>query len=418
MRFRLFIALLAAVFCFSCSKKSKSFLIQNEESLVLYGHTDESIKSIKSRCLDPLEHIPYPELKNQFPFRIIRMNFHFMHRSDKKLNFEGETARIYARSLMEDANLKLSRNKKMNLPEGNETPVIDPNYRYEMAKDDEKGLKGDAVYFHTDDELYHFINKGRKRNNYSREVIKKYGLNTDSILNVFVMPHHPDSVASKTYTGSGSGIALGSSLKMAGMYASGSQAWAFSTMFNHEVGHILGLRHTSRGNDGCDDTPNHPNCWYSSGEPPCDGITSNNMMDANNSQMAITPCQIGIMQKNMSRDGAMQRKLVRPDWCHFDSTKTVYISDTTYWHGARDISGDIVIENGGYLEVNCRVAMAKGSKIIVEPKGVLVLNNSRFHNDCGYDWDGIQIQQKGDQIGKVQYFGEVDLEHCSKPSQP
>ena len=55
----------------------------------------------------------------------------------------------------------------------------------------------------------------------------------------------------------------------------------------HELGHSLGLLHTWNQDDGCDDTPRNAGCW---------GDTcSNNMMDYNASQSALTACQLGII---------------------------------------------------------------------------------------------------------------------------
>ena len=74
------------------------------------------------------------------------------------------------------------------------------------------------------------------------------------------MPHHPDSIASKTYAGGGVGVALGTNVKMAGMFESKQPFWNYRQILSHEVGHVFGLQH-SWLSDGCEDTPKHPNCW-------------------------------------------------------------------------------------------------------------------------------------------------------------
>jgi len=79
-----------------------------------------------------------------------------------------------------------------------------------------------------------------------------------------------------------------------------------ATLLAHELGHNLGLRHTWNQSDGCDDTPMNPyhldrsatsfQCWALN-EPAngkCDEIEkcSNNLMDYNAYQNALTECQV------------------------------------------------------------------------------------------------------------------------------
>lgn len=73
------------------------------------------------------------------------------------------------------------------------------------------------------------------------------------------------------------------------------------TLIFHEIGHNVSLQHTWNENDGCDDTPQHPThpgfqCWSinNPNDSRCDEITevSNNVMDYNSVQRALTQCQI------------------------------------------------------------------------------------------------------------------------------
>ncbi|WP_235296663.1 M43 family zinc metalloprotease [Portibacter marinus] len=332
----------------------------------------------------------------------IRMNFHFMNTSDWSNNFTGERGIYYAKELVRYANEKLFYNQKMRLPEGNDTPVYYPGYRYDLQED--------GIYFHADDELCFYINEG-KSNNYKRDVIDKYSVGEDSILNVFFMVHHPDSVRSDTYSASSAGIALGKSLKLGVKFDPNEEPWRHSSLLNHEVGHVLGLRHTWNLNDGCDDTPKNANCYGATESGRCKAPTSNNMMDYNNAQNAVTPCQIGKMRMQMANLNSRQRDLLDKKWCELDTLRNVIINKPVHWTGAKDLRGNIIIQEGGSLMVSCRLSMPPSSEIRVEPGGELILNEARIYNDCNLQWKGIVVVKEGRNQGKVYRRGAVKLEN-------
>ena len=93
----------------------------------------------------------------------------------------------------------------------------------------------------------------------------------------------------------------------------GTPAWAMAATANHELCHALGLGHPFQNLSGCADAPMHPNtqpggpylnCWNlnNPATTDCDTLTevSNNVMDYNASSIALSPCQIGIMQNNLN----------------------------------------------------------------------------------------------------------------------
>ena len=131
-------------------------------------------------------------------------------------------------------------------------------------------------------------------------------------------------------------------------------------------------------------------------------------MDYNAWQSALSPCQTGIIHKNLSDTNSSVRKLLVPTWCQYDKNKTVNIQDSIVWLGSRDMEGDIEILPNASLTVKCRVSMPKGSRILVHPGGKLILENGLIHNACGYDWNNIQVLSQGNKTGQVIRIVSVD----------
>ena len=396
----------------TCQPKVKQWFVKTEDiQFVELAAQPKDYAKHKTGCNSSLSYMPDTNYIEHFPMRHIRVNMHFMNHSDSTKNFNEAEAFKFAKKYLKAAEHDLNRRKKLAIPPNNQIPALPKQYRYVLTpKRNDPNDTG--VYCHYDDELFYFINKGNKKNNYSRTVIEKYAIQKDSVLNMFVMPHHPDSVASPTYKPRKTGIALNNHLKVSGIFESGNyDPWQYRGLLNHEVGHVLGLSH-AWGYDGCDDTPIHSNCWNTSDQPPCDTMASNNVMDYNAHQSAWTPCQIGKIHRNLSKLSARQRRLLIRTWCTLKPEKTITIRDNITWEGAKDLEGHIIIENGGVLRVNCRVSLPQGAKITVRPSGKLILNNDAWlHNDCGHQWEGIEIQSSGKEKGVVVFQGTPAVEN-------
>ncbi len=344
------------------------------------------------------------------PVKYIRVNVHFMNSSDSSKNYNYHRARPFGEKLIAAANQHLTDNQKMALPRGNTTPILPTRYQYKISTS--TGYEENrGIYCHYDDDLYWFVSRGRNKNNYDRHVIKKYSIGLDSIINIFVVPHHPDSVVSESYAVTSAGIALGNAIKIAGVFETRKSARAFRGLLNHEVGHVLGLRHTWNANDGCDDTPRNPNCWMTTDQAPCDTAASNNLMDYNKHQNAWTPCQIGKIQFNMSRESSRARRVLDPLWCQLDPKKTITIRDSIVWSGAKDLEGNLEIEEGGVLTVNCRLSIPPHGEITVAPGGKLLLRDALVHNACGKTWNGIKVLTRGKHAGQVRQSGNTVIEN-------
>ena len=81
--------------------------------------------------------------------KVIQLNFHFIQKSNGSRNFQANsdgyngiyTGYDYAHRLTESLNAELLRNEKMHIPPGNNTQVLDKNYKFIVR----------GVYFHAND---------------------------------------------------------------------------------------------------------------------------------------------------------------------------------------------------------------------------------------------------------------------------
>ena len=396
----LFVVLLAATSC-----KETRYMTAADAAII-----DNQLPV--SRC----NNIKAYEPDTAQPIKYVRVNFHIMQDDNGLNNFEEVEGRAYIHQYMNVVNDKLANNQKMYLPKGNNTPVLPTNYRFVLAPD--PSIPGDdGIYFHQDEELYYFLVRGKKRHQASKFIFNKYGIQKGKVLNIFIQPHHPDSLQSKTYNPTITGIAFPSSnwLRIAGLknYSRDTLGtdkngrvitkgpWFCAGLMNHEAGHVLGIHHTWGSNDGCDDTPRHPNCFAIRNDAPCNERASNNVMDYNTYQNAWSPCQLGKVHRNFASKSSSQRKILVKTWCELRPDAAISIRDSVVWNGARDLEGHLTIKNGGVLTINCRVSLPENAQITIEPRGTLVLNGATLESDCGGKWAGIRIQQNGKRKGRV-----------------
>lgn len=364
------------------------------------------------------DYIPDTNRLSHFPVRYVRVNFHFMNTTDSASNYVGEEARQFVRGLLVSANQDLQKNNPSWLPREKKLPVIPTRYQLRLTSSPDYPEAG-GVYCHFDNQRFYYIHRGKNRNLYDQEVIRRYGVQRDSVLNIFIMPHHPDSIASQTYISSGVGVAVGGTIKMAGIYETSQPAWAYRGILNHEVGHVFSLAH-SWLNDGCADTPLGKNpCWNRGDAPPCDTGATNNVMEYNALQNAWTPCQIGRVHQKMADERFRYRRYLHPEWCTLREDEPIRIQDTLVWRGSKDFSRHLLIAANAQLRIECRVSLPPDGQITIEPGATLILGpNARLHNACGKNWDGIISQRMGRQSGQLILEGDPIIEDNREPILP
>ena len=163
-RYILFIGCLFLGYC-GCKLPYQRVFIQQIEPLGSEGNASR----MPAACNEQSAYIPDLDHVEHTPMRYVRVNFHIMRKGDGSENFSDQEGREFIQHILKLANGKLGRNTKMNLPEGNNTPVVPMRYRYVLTPDPD--VRGDdGIYFHNDDELYYMISSGKGKNNYSKAV--------------------------------------------------------------------------------------------------------------------------------------------------------------------------------------------------------------------------------------------------------
>ena len=379
-----------------CTPKISSYYIVDTE----IQNIPREKGTFKSPCYNPLNYAPDTAYLDHTPMKYIKLNLHYMLPDEKLTGFSEEKATKMIRSMYFGAQEALRKNSRSLLPEGNEIPALPIRHRY-VLKGRENDPDDDGIYFHYDSKSCYSVKKGKNSTLYRRDMFEKYGIQKDTVLNIFLTSHHPDSLNSKKYGAHLSGVALKNFIKMMWNFEKKDiKPWKAAGTFNHEVGHIYGLVHAWGYNDGCEDTPKHSL-----------KIRSNNIMDYNSIQKAWTPCQIGKTQMRMATITSSSRNFLVDNWCKLNVGKSVTITDSIEWKGHKDLEGNLFIKEGGVLKVWCRTSIPPKGKIVIEPGGKLVVGpHAKIHQSCGQKWKGIEIIKRGKKKGEVEVIGDGKIE--------
>ncbi len=179
--------------------------------------------------------------------------------------------------------------------------------------------------------------------------------------------------------------------------------YAAAQLIAHEIGHSLGLHHTAASLSGCSanvfnvpvgitDLPASDCFGWGCGQDPNNNniVYSNNIMGYNNCRKYLSPLQIAFIRRHLSSD---QDKLGRLKACQiFDPTESITITGNVVWDNKEVVGGDLIVETGAALTIQCRVHFPKGARLIVKPGGKLILDGGYLTNACGEHWQGIELQ--------------------------
>ncbi len=195
----------------------------------------------------------------------------------------------------------------------------------------------------------------------------------------------------------------------------------------HEVGHVLGLDHTTdvpgynarsyilppigccnriEAEDYFKDTgvwdlcPGVTYTYIAAGQTSVTTVVgiagSNNIMSQNTAcgYNYLSPQQIALMQYNL-------RSIVSNYLTHSSYTAATTVNqsfnytlttDQVWNDKIRYFKGDIIIPSGKTLSITCGVVMTNKAKIIVKKGGLLVVNGGTITNIFGSTWEGIRAE--------------------------
>lgn len=291
------------IFCYISKLSAQSFCI------VSPNPNPPNPNILSSNC--PL--ISAPSIYN------IRVNIHYILRDNGTGNFTetndpfssnvGYNGYRFASEIFGYMNERLANNQLMRFQPTPSVPALPIKHRYVL-----NGVyfwrSTDAYDNHTEDFIY-------LKNNYGKDI--------DYAINVFLVKPNQQSVGGAALLNYDACFVRGQDVVFSRFLLSGNKDdfSVFWDVLNHEILHNLTLSHTIRTylgyccasntsgecNDGCSDTPTYPEieikypgntnicgwCWTPDWKP-----YSNNMMDYSCAMDALTPCQIGKVNANIS----------------------------------------------------------------------------------------------------------------------
>lgn len=395
-----FLLLYLPLFFLTCKPKqpvtASQPVIDPNEPFTFQDYVVEDVRrpqefTFKRASMNPDHYQPDTVNERYLPIRYVMVNLHIMNTTDTFYRFFGEEATEYLLKVMDHTAGLIAKTPGIWLqPDSLDLPALPRRIGFKLTRK-ENGDYG--IYEHYDDELYWYLHKGKDMNRTDRGVIRKYAVNKDSVLNIFIMGPPREKIAEGYKLPGTDGIYLGDAIKITGMLSRDAPPWDFDGVIAHEIAHALGLYHGWTRNDGCDDTPVHKNdAWSRPASQTGPGKSSNNLMDYSNRQESLTPCQIGRMHARMSDINGRQRKWLFPYWCKYNPNEPVRVTTDLNLLGARDYNTDIYVKRGGTLSINSRIHLPSDAAIHVEPGGKLIVGpEAVIHSDCGGMWDGIRV---------------------------
>lgn len=384
-----------------------------------------------------------PNNPDHTPLKIIKVRFHVLRDASGNGNFSNADAIQYISDLLDHnqygTNHYLQNIQSMNLPMGNSTPTLtDSRIRYELtpAANDPNDTDQDGICFHNSASHYYLApDMGSNNSLYPGGTViysqsssdfsryNTFGDQSGNVVNIYMPALHPEYVqeimnGNQTVSTTGWAEWYGeNNLVLIGAYErfqnldnhpiQGSfpgtyfTGWyygfglsSFAKLLNHEMGHILGLRHSWSFSDDyfggldCGDSPLNPNLYNSANHSH-----SNNMMDYNADQDALTPCQLGIIHYNLMHRPNYYYNKLKKDYCAVDPSKNISINtgQNIVWSSSKFLKGNLIIENGATLTIKCYVGMPTSGMITVNVGGKLIVDGGIITGNCDGIWIGIEV---------------------------
>jgi hypothetical protein len=244
--------------------------------------------------------------------KYIKLHFHYILKNDGTGNFRanddgyigtaqhqpGVTGNTWSQGVVNGANARMAVNYRNWLPNPNNTPIVPKRLQYILG----------SVSYHCSDFWYNSANSGVDA---GWGIDDTYGAqDKGQSVHVYVVVDENTTAGGVAYdipneTSIYPSLSMKLNIWRYSSYA--NPYWAVAqnhgNLFNHEMGHLLGLYHDMWGDD-CADTGEHPSCTgdYVPGNSPCGdwaNVSNNIMMWGNPWQDALTPCQIDRMQTRL-----------------------------------------------------------------------------------------------------------------------
>lgn len=191
----------------------------------------------------------------------------------------------------------------------------------------------------------------------------------------------------------------------------------------HEVLHTFGLRHShdcmQRAFDIDPDFECHPNdpslgCDEDAGVCQAENTDGNNLMGDNQDGNAITPGQLELVFDH----------LLTTDFDNFElgscekTDPPFYVQSTTeeIWDFPRFFYGDVIVETGTVLRIQCKVYMAHKAKIRVRRGARLIVEGTTITSTCpDKEWGGIVVNGNA----AIPHHPDMTMEHLPlNPTDP
>ncbi|OIP05417.1 MAG: hypothetical protein AUJ97_00920 [Bacteroidetes bacterium CG2_30_32_10] len=161
--------------------------------------------------------------------------------------------------------------------------------------------------------------------------------------------------------------------------------------FSHELGHSFNLAHECPPHYGLNE------CIYS--------IMHQGYQAPGN---WLPPTEVGKMVKAIHLTNL--KRFINPSV--FFPNNPYIVSNYQLWNYNTRVYSDIIVENGGTLEVSCFLQMPQQARIIVKKGGKLIVNGGVITSFGNYLWTGIELQGDPNQMqNDPLYQGYVELKN-------